>query len=141
MNDGNESIGVYKMIFNLLEKYDEGNHLSTMLEFARQPGAIQLYGTPLGAYPEYVTCFSKNSDSVSQWIAYADNGQGIAIDFDETAFIEIASKFELKEELAYRSITYVSGNEIKGLIPALYTYFLRKLLPFIDLFATTIQVL
>lgn len=30
MNDGNESIGVYKMTFNLLEKYDEGNHLSTI---------------------------------------------------------------------------------------------------------------
>ena len=33
MNDGNESIGVYKMTFNLLEKYDEGNHLST-IQFA-----------------------------------------------------------------------------------------------------------
>lgn len=30
MNDSNESIGVYKMTFNLLEKYDEGNHLSTI---------------------------------------------------------------------------------------------------------------
>lgn len=123
LNDGNETIGVYKMIFNLLEKYDEGNHLSAMLEFARQPGAIQLYETPLGAYPEYIACFSKNSDSVSQWIAYADNGQGIAIGFDETAFIQIASK----KELAYHSITYVSEDELQKYIPFLYERLLEKL--------------
>lgn len=118
LNDGNEAVGVYKMLFNLLEKYDEENSLSAMFEFARNPGAIQLYETPLGAYPEYIACFSENSDSVSQWISYADNGQGIAIGFDETAFEQIVSG----KELTYQSVTYVSEKELQKYIPELYEY-------------------
>lgn len=127
MNDGNETIGVYRMFFDLLEKYDKRKNLSAMLDFARQPGAIQIYETPLGAYPEYVTCFSKDSDSVSQWVSYADNGQGIAIGFDETSFVRLASGFTSRGELAYRSITYVGESEIKGYIPSLYAYLLEDL--------------
>ncbi|NMP37235.1 MAG: DUF2971 domain-containing protein [Clostridiales bacterium] len=122
LNDGNETVGVYKMLFNLLEKYDKKNCLSKMFEFASHPGAIQLYETPLGAYPEYITCFSENSDSVSQWIAYADNGQGIAIGFDETAFSQISSK----KELTYQSVTYVSEKELQNYIPKLYEYLLAN---------------
>ena len=33
-------------------------------------------------YP-YISCFSKNGDSLSQWRAYADDGKGIAIGFDQ----------------------------------------------------------
>lgn len=123
MNDGGESIGVYKMFFDLLEEQDMGNYLEPLFDFARKPGAIQLYENCLGAYPEYVACFSKNSDSVSQWISYADNGQGVAIGFDETAFIEVASR----ENLYYQSITYVSKEDVLQYIPGIYEYLLGNL--------------
>lgn len=32
--------------------------------------------------PTYISCFSKNSDKLSQWRAYGNNGTGIAIGFD-----------------------------------------------------------
>lgn len=30
----------------------------------------------------YISCFSKESDILSQWRAYADNGKGVSIGFD-----------------------------------------------------------
>jgi hypothetical protein len=36
-------------------------------------------------YP-YISCFSENEDSLSQWRAYADNGKGIAIGFNPEKF-------------------------------------------------------
>lgn len=127
MNDGNETVGVYKMIFNLLEKYDEKKSLRTMFDFARSPGAIQLYETPLGAYPEYITCFSKDPDSVSQWVSYADNGQGIAIGFDEAVFTQLISDSSTSNALAYQDIQYVGEDELKDYIPTLYVYLLENL--------------
>lgn len=120
MNDANESIGVYKIFFNLLKKFDEENlnKLHSMLEFAITPGAIQIYENPLGAYPEYAVCFSKNSDSVSQWIAYADNGQGLAIGFDEDVFNKIVSKSN--GSLQYQSISYISEEDVQPFIPSIY---------------------
>ncbi|WP_211831089.1 DUF2971 domain-containing protein [Kistimonas asteriae] len=34
----------------------------------------------------YITCFSKDGDSLSQWRAYADNGTGVCIGFDREKF-------------------------------------------------------
>lgn len=118
LNDGNESIGVYKLFFDLLEKYDSEKCLNPMIEYSRRPGVIQLYEKPLGAYPEYVACFSKNPDSISQWIAYADNGQGIAIGFDETEFINITSESALQ----YRSVSYIRDEDIQQHIPYIYKH-------------------
>lgn len=33
--------------------------------------------------PKYISCFSLDGDSLSQWRAYADDGSGVAIGFDE----------------------------------------------------------
>lgn len=33
--------------------------------------------------PSYITCFSKSKDLLSQWRAYAENGLGVAIGFEE----------------------------------------------------------
>lgn len=124
LNDSNESVAVYKLFFKLLEEYDKGNNkLTSLLEYAKTPGAIQMYSTPLGAYPEYIACFSKNPDSVSQWIAYADNGQGVAIGFDETELERVAEK----EGLKYQVITYVSEEDIQSLIPDTYEYLIENL--------------
>ena len=43
LNDSNETVGVYKLFFNQLEQFDKAGKLASMLEFARQPGAIELY--------------------------------------------------------------------------------------------------
>lgn len=119
LNDSNETVGVYKLFFSELEKYDAGKNLFRgLLDFARQPGAIELYENPLGAYPEYVACFCKNPDSVSQWIAYADNGHGVAIGFDEAAF----NQLDYADGIDYRAISYVTEEEIAASVPAIYEY-------------------
>lgn len=123
MNDSNESIGVYKIYFDLLKKYDKKNLFDEMYKFAEQPGAIQLYETCLGAYPEYVTCFSRNPDSVSQWVLYADNGQGLAIGFDEKDIIDIVSNNNC---LRYQEITYIDEKDIQNYIPNIYNYLVRN---------------
>lgn len=123
LSDGNESIGVYKMFFNLLEKQDTKRQLISMLECSKESGAIQLYETPLGAYPEYIACFSKNPDLVSQWIAYADDGQGLAIGFDEKSFNDITDESILE----YKSVSYVSVEDIEKHIPDIYKFLMDNL--------------
>ena len=122
LNDSNESVGVYKLFFNQLEKYDKDGKLASMLEFARQPGAIELYENPLGAYPEYVACFCENPDSVSQWIAYAEQGHGFAIGFDEDAFTQL----DKADGIDYRAISYVSENEFDSCVPPIYDYLMEN---------------
>lgn len=120
MNDVNESVGVYRMFFELLQKYDVNNQLEEVCQFARTPGVIQMYETPLGAYPEYIACFSSNSDLVSQWSAYADGGNGVAIGFDENAIINFVTRSG--DSLAYRKILYVSEEDIQQHIPSIHRY-------------------
>lgn len=38
------------------------------------------------SYPRYIACFSKEEDSLSQWRAYAQDGEGVAIGFDGSRF-------------------------------------------------------
>lgn len=86
-----------------------------MYKFAEMPGAIQSYETPLGAYPEYVVCFSKDSDSVSQWISYADDGQGLALGFDEDRIKNTVCKNN--NALRYKEISYIDEESIQKYIP------------------------
>ena len=124
LNDSNESIAAYKLFFDVLEKLDERNNkLNTLFEFARTPGAIQMYINPLGAYPEYVACFSENPDSVSQWIAYANNGQGVAIGFDESAFEKLATFNGFK----YQNINYVSETDMEKYASKVYKHLINNL--------------
>ncbi|CAI2431114.1 DUF2971 domain-containing protein [Serratia liquefaciens] len=34
--------------------------------------------------PKYIACFSKDGDSLSQWRAYAQNGEGVVLGFEDT---------------------------------------------------------
>lgn len=123
LNDSNESIAVYKLFFKLLEEYDRPQcKLTALLEYAKTAGAIRMHTRPLGAYPEYISCFSKNPDSVSQWIAYADNGQGVAIGFDETELEKLAEN----NGLMYQEIKYVSETDVQRHIPALHAYLVEN---------------
>lgn len=118
LNDLNELTGVYNMFFGLLEEYDaeRGRTLSSLFDIARQPGAIQLYERPTKAHSYFVACFSKNQDSVSQWVSFADDGHGLAIGFDEQQLIAASAA----EGLEYHAISYVREGDIKQHIPSIY---------------------
>ncbi len=118
LNDLNELTGVYNMFFRLLQEYDNerGKRLTGLFEFAHQPGAIQLYERPLGAHPYYVACFSKNQDSVSQWVSFGDDGHGVAIGFDENQLMSLAQA----DGIEYHPITYVRESDMQQYIPPLY---------------------
>ncbi len=117
MNDSNETIGVYTLFFDLMRQHDENNLLGEMYNIADMPGTIQLDENCLGSYAEHVVCFSKDPDSVSQWISYADDGHGLAIGFDEDRIINITSN---NKALSYLGITYVDKESVKSSIPTIY---------------------
>ncbi|MBR4852688.1 MAG: DUF2971 domain-containing protein [Clostridia bacterium] len=123
LNDLNELTGVYNMFFGLLEEYDaeRGRVLSPLFDIARQPGVIQLYERPTKVHSYYVACFSKNQDSVSQWVSFADDGHGLAIGFDENQLIAASEA----EGLEYHAISYVREDDIKLHIPEIYESLLR----------------
>ncbi|WP_212768469.1 DUF2971 domain-containing protein [Pectobacterium versatile] len=63
---------------------------------------------------EYISCFSKEPDLLSQWRAYAQNGEGVAIGFDE----EILSlDFEFSSSIIrVQEIKYLDRNKSINLI-------------------------
>jgi hypothetical protein len=68
--------------------------------------------------PKYITCFSKNNDSLSQWRAYAQDGEGVSIGFDEE-FLGAKGKFinphsDIEKSLCLCDVNYLSHHEIKG---------------------------
>lgn len=124
MNDENESIGVYKLFFDLLKTHDEAKVLDKMFKLVESPGYIQMYENPVGAYPEYIVCFTKDPDSVSQWISYADDGNGISIGFDEKGLINIASSVY---DLKYTNIEYADKEKICNYISGIYNDLINHL--------------
>ncbi|WP_413508250.1 DUF2971 domain-containing protein [Serratia proteamaculans] len=66
--------------------------------------------------PKYITCFSKNSDSLSQWRAYAQDGEGVAIGFEDSAFgaegDTIHTNISPKKSLCLKDVKYSSAQEI-----------------------------
>ncbi|WP_409309844.1 DUF2971 domain-containing protein [Pectobacterium sp. B1J-3] len=67
--------------------------------------------------PTYVACFSKDGDILSQWRAYAQDGEGVAIGFDEECFDlktgMIAFRTDVKESMKINEIEYINDNDIK----------------------------
>jgi hypothetical protein len=78
MNDSLETIWIIHLINEELSKRKEDfnndviQNLNISFSFNR-------------TYP-YISCFSSDSDSLSQWRAYADDGKGVAIGFNEEYF-------------------------------------------------------
>ncbi|GKW34890.1 hypothetical protein PEC730217_36700 [Pectobacterium carotovorum subsp. carotovorum] len=69
---------------------------------------------------KYITCFSKKSDILSQWRAYAQNGEGVAIGFDEDV-LGLDSGMALnhpdpKCSIKLNSVKYMSGNELSDML-------------------------
>ena len=86
MND-NLEIKWYLEKLNLEKDHDEG--FGNMLQRMRMRSGIDFTYEELVKHLEdkgqksiYISCFSKTSDLLSQWRAYADDGKGVAIGFD-----------------------------------------------------------
>lgn len=67
--------------------------------------------------PKYIICFSKNKDSLSQWRAYAKDGEGVSIGFDDEkfgakgAFMHANTKIE--ESLCISDVQYKDYLDIQ----------------------------
>lgn len=65
---------------------------------------------------KYIACFSKNSDSLSQWRAYAQDGEGVAIGFEDSALgaegDSIHTNISPKMSLCLKDVKYSSTQEI-----------------------------
>lgn len=84
-NDSKELQLVFEVLTEKLEQRTHDKNIS--------PDFIpsQMFADFLNAFKEiellfHVCCFSKDSDSLSQWSMYADNAAGVAIGFDSTYF-------------------------------------------------------
>lgn len=66
--------------------------------------------------PKYIACFSKNSDSLSQWRAYAQDGEGVAIGFEDSLFDikgDMAIPLPIPEfSITLQDVEYKELNEI-----------------------------
>ncbi len=69
----------------------------------------------------YLACFSEESDKLSQWRGYADDGQGIAIGFSRDA-IRLTSNFDF--ELALIDVNYDKSYQTKVVKESL-DYFIK----------------
>lgn len=67
--------------------------------------------------PRYIACFSKRKDSLSQWRAYAQDGEGVAIGFDEEKFgaegKHIHYNTEVKKSLCLCDAEYYDDLDIQ----------------------------
>ncbi|MEQ9948110.1 DUF2971 domain-containing protein [Pectobacterium aroidearum] len=82
---------------------------------------------------KYITCFSKESDILSQWRAYAQNGEGVAIGFDEES-LGLESGMALnhpdpKYSIKLNDVMYMSGNKLSNMLVNLLKESGIKLLP------------
>lgn len=72
--------------------------------------------------PKYITCFSKNGDSLSQWRAYAQDGEGVAIGFEDSEFgaegENIHTNASPKMSLCLKDVRYSS---VKNIVDELIT--------------------
>lgn len=118
LNDSNEEISIYKIFCEQLREYDYSKQrkLAKFFEKADMVGYFQLYTHCLGMSPYYITCFSRDDDSVSQWMSYADGGNGIAIGFEE----EELEKLDNIGMINYFQVNYIDYDSIQLDIEEIY---------------------
>lgn len=67
--------------------------------------------------PKYIACFSKEKDTLSQWRAYAQDGEGVAIGFDDGGFgadgTHVHINTNVKKSLCLSDVNYYDGSQIK----------------------------
>ncbi|GKV79975.1 DUF2971 domain-containing protein [Pectobacterium versatile] len=68
--------------------------------------------------PTYVACFSKDGDSLSQWRAYAQDGEGLAIGFDEDKLgigtgMPVWHASDINHSIKLNEINYIDVHELE----------------------------
>lgn len=80
--------------------------------------------------PKYVACFSKDGDILSQWRAYAQNGEGVSIGFHQESFgvnSGIAYNHPQKEHcIKLNDIEYLSLSELEILVEQIINKYLSN---------------
>ncbi len=107
LNDGKED---RLFLESMSEKRMENMYKGAELEVAKK--IIKLY-TEKVDFP-YVACFSKKDDILSQWIAYGDDGKGVAIGFDLTKipYIDLLNtQHREKTQIMVDEIEYSDNEE------------------------------
>lgn len=111
MNDALEISWFGKLFAKGLERSIEGLHLS----LSQKEILDDFINSSLNSnLTPHICCFSKEGDLLSQWRAYADDGFGVSIFFDESAFNKV-SLSELPERLVdstfYSDIIYCQEEQ------------------------------
>lgn len=100
MNDNLEIYWINHLLNEEFQKYDSNNEIiNEVIENYKIANSIP-----------YICCFSYERDLLSQWRAYADDGAGIAIGFDET-------KFNVENKIP---VTGLSWKNSTGLYECIY---------------------
>lgn len=82
----------------------------TNLEWCKEIWSAHTVGGP----PKYVACFSTDNDSLSQWRAYAQDGEGVAIGFDEERLgLNAGSTLHGKKRIKLNEIEYLDTHELE----------------------------
>ena len=85
----NDNLEIKWYLERLNEEKESDEDYSTILQRMRIRSGVDFTCEELAKHLEnkgqksiYISCFSKTSDLLSQWRAYADDGKGVAIGFD-----------------------------------------------------------
>jgi len=117
LNDRNE----YKHGMNIIREVME---LIKTKENESILHAVSVVLNEISEVDRYVTCFSKEGDSLSQWRAYANNGNGISIGFNRKKL-----EFSLLGNNSYKSVIYNKEKQkssVKLVVDEATKFFLPK---------------
>lgn len=85
----NDNLEIKWYLERLNEEKESDEDYGTILQRMRMRSGVDFTCEELAKHLEnkgqksiYISCFSKTSDLLSQWRAYADDGKGVAIGFD-----------------------------------------------------------
>lgn len=112
MNDYSECEWVRRVAVDIVKKPIQGNRREIYKDL------INYFNTRL--LHSYAICFSKNGDILSQWRAYAQDGYGVAIGFDEDKFSLKSDNINWSDStidyIKIKDVVYMLENELKETI-------------------------
>lgn len=124
MNDEQECIDIEKILLKIIadEKLDKSN--PEILDLVR---TYRDYRDD--RHMPYIACFSEENDRLSQWRAYANDGEGVCIGFDFEDFEDMEEQSPslvtiVGTNLGYSKVIY-SIDEKKGIIDESIKYFIE----------------